>query len=174
MAKKKQDTNMLVAALVVVAIIVVGAFLLTRPGSKATATTTITTIPTKNLTSTTVASLTTTIVKNLTTAIGPNLAGCNGFNYSTSTPSQSTVGSCGWRGGLMNVSIFGGPFTSTSLTLVQQNVTTAPFNATFAGTSCALRSNVFYVAGGNYKVTFATGFATLGVSCGPAYVRLSK
>jgi hypothetical protein len=172
---KKEDTKMMAAVVVILAAIVILGFLfLSNQQSSPISTTTLpTTVPTKNLTTTVVASLTTTILKNLTTAIGPNLASCNGYNYSISASGQAVVGSCGWRGGLMNVSIFGGQFTTTSMIMVQQNTTNAPYNATFAGATCTTKSGVFYVPIGNYKVTFTTGPQAVGSSCGGATVRLS-
>jgi hypothetical protein len=170
----KGNTGMMIAVIVIVAaVVILGAFFLLNQQSSQMSTTSPTTISTPNLTSTAVTSLITTIVKNQSTATGPNMASCNGYNYSMSIPNQDSVGSCNWRGGLMNVSIFGGQFASTSLTIVQQNVTTAPYNATFAGATCNTKSGVFFIPIGNYKVTFSTGSQVVGSSCGDATVRLS-
>jgi hypothetical protein len=145
---KNENTKMLIGVAVVVVVVVIGAFFLLNQQSSTLTSTILTTIPTQNLTSTAVTSLITTIVINQTTATGQNLASCNGYNYSISTSNQNSVGSCNWRAGLMNVSIFGGSFTNTSLTLVQQNVTSAPYNATFSGSACSTKSGVFRVTGG--------------------------
>ena len=126
----------------------------------------------KNLTTVTVQPITTTIVPNLTVAAGPNLASCNGYNVSISKAYSEVVGTCNWRGGLLNITAFGGSFQSATLQMVQQNVTLAPYNVSTTAGSCANNAGVVYVPVGNYKVTFQTSLTPQG-SCGAAKVRLS-
>ncbi|MDE1873632.1 MAG: hypothetical protein KGI04_00745 [Candidatus Micrarchaeota archaeon] len=117
--------------------------------------------------------VTTTVVQNITTATGPNLATCNGFNVSISQGYHQVVGTCNWRAGLMNVSVFGGSFQSATLQIVEENTSSSPY--TFGATTqpCSLSSNVTYVPGGNYQISFQTSAATAG-GCGNATLRLSK
>ncbi len=131
-----------------------------------------TTIP-KNLTTVTISNITTTIVHNITTATGPNLASCNGYNYSISQSYYSAVGSCNWRGGLVNVTLYGGSFNNVVIQIVEQNVTTTPFNTSISGVPCSQHSpEVTYMPPGNYKVTFSAG-SSYTTSCGSATMRIS-
>jgi hypothetical protein len=132
-----------------------------------------TTVPNNNLTTMTVTSLVTTVVTNLTTATGPNLASCNGYESSMPSPYYRVIGSCNWRGGLMNVSLSGGSLSGVTLDLVQLNVTNAPFNSSYAADPCSTRSGIFYIPLGNYQVSLTTGASFLG-TCGNATVRLTK
>ena len=125
-----------------------------------------------NFTTTSVAPITTTIVSNLTMATGPNLASCNGYNVSISQPNYEIVGSCNWRGGLMNITVFGGSFRSVSLELIQENTTLAPHNISTSAYSCEKATGVVYVYLGNYKVIFNSSPIAQG-SCGSATVRIS-
>jgi hypothetical protein len=125
-----------------------------------------------NFTTASVAPITTTIISNITMATGPNLASCNGYNVSISQPNYEIVGSCNWRGGLMNITVFGGSFQSVSLELIQENTTLAPHNISTPAYSCKKVTGVVYVYLGNYKVIFNSSPIAQG-SCGSATVRFS-
>lgn len=176
MAKK---TNMLplAAGAAIVIVLLIAASVLFNPGqSNGSTTTAVTTIT--GPTTQTVSSITTTIVSNQTTATGPNLASCNGYNYSISQAGFSYVVTCNWRGSagqaFMNATLWGGSYNNVVLTLVQQNVTTAPFNRTFTADPCATSSTSgIYVPAGNYKLTFMTGSSAACTPAGPASVRIS-
>lgn len=170
---KKNNNSILVGVVILAIIVVAGAFLLNHGGLPGTYSTT-TIAP--GLTTTSVPSITTTIVKNQTTATAPNIASCAGYNYSTTAPNQNAVGSCGWNSRLMNVTVSGGPFITTTLTIVQLNVTYgAPYNQSISGATCASKSIV--IAGmpiGNYRITFSTGTPSVSSTCagGSASMRL--
>ena len=167
--KPKMNNSTIIYIGIIIVVAAIAVILLTGGIPAAPiATTTIS----NNLTTVTVAPVPTTIVTNLTVATGPNLASCNGYNVSISTPAHEVVGSCNWRGGLMNVSIFGGGFKSATLQMVQQNVTNAPYNVSTSAGSCSPVAGVVYVPVGNYKVAFATSAVPQG-TCGNATVRIS-
>lgn len=167
MAKAKNN-NIIYIGIVIVVIALVAILALSSSAPQApAATTTAASLTTATL------NVTTTIVKNITTATGPNLATCNGFNISISKEYYQVVGSCNWRAGLMNVTVFGGSFQSATLQIVEQNTTTNPYTLSSTVQPCTLSSNVTYVPGGNYKVSFQTGLSS-GGSCGNATMRLSK
>ena len=170
MAKAKNiNNNTAIGIGIVIVIVALVAIFALRGGAPQTPQQVTTTA--SNLSTITV-NITTTVVENLTTATGPNLATCNGFNVSISQGYHQVIGTCNWRGGLMNVSVFGGGFQSATLQIVEENTSSSPY--TFGATTqpCSLSSNVTYVPGGNYKVSFQTSMAS--GSCGNATVRLSK
>ncbi|MDE1854834.1 MAG: hypothetical protein KGH57_00730 [Candidatus Micrarchaeota archaeon] len=166
-AQSKKQNMLIYIGIAVVVIVLVAVIALNLPPAPTAATTTA-----ANLTTVSVAPITTTIVKNITTATGPNLATCNGYNVSISQPNYEIVGSCNWRGGLMNITLFGGSFQSVTLELVQQNTTLAPHNISTSAGSCAKVSGPVYVYLGNYKVVFRSSTLPEG-SCGNATVRMS-
>ena len=122
-------------------------------------------------TQTTLTAQTTSIVTTVPIVTGPNLASCNGYYYSITQADQSAGSSCGWTGGLMNVSLYGGSFQYTNLTLTQQNTTTTPFTLTLLGISCQTQSGVYYVPIGNYRIFFAT-VSQSASNCGDATARI--
>ena len=163
------DKNMMYLAgalviIIVAALIIFSGFVLQPSGS--------TTVP-QTLTTVSLP-VTTTVVQNITTATGPNLASCNGYNYSISQAYYGVIGSCNWRGGLVNVTLFGGGFGASTIQIVEQNVTTTPFNTSISGVPCSQHSpEVVYMPPGNYKVSFSVG-APYTTSCGSATMRISK
>lgn len=168
MIRVRNDLMYVAGAIVIV--IIAALIVLSGLGSQQPAA--ITTVA-QNVTST-VPNVTTTIVKNITTATGPNLATCNGYNYSISEAFYSVVGSCNWRGGLMNASIFGGSFDGATLDLIEQNVTTTPFNESISADACMQSSSgAVYVPVGNYKVVFSVG-GPAASSCGSTTMRLGR
>jgi len=170
--EKKSNNNVLYVGVIVAVILILfvaAAVGLLSPKGPIGPTTT----QNPNLTTIAVQNLTTTIVSNLTMAIGPNLASCNGYNYSIPNAYYEVIGSCNWRGGLLNVTFYGGAYNHATFSIIQQNVTTAPFNFTTSVNYCTPKSGVTYVPPGNYKVLFATS-SPYSSSCGRATLRLSK
>lgn len=164
----KMNNSTIIYVGIIIVVVAIAAILLTGKSYSAPTTTTIS----HNLTTVTVAPIPTTIVPNLTVATGPNLASCNGYNVSISTANRQVVGSCNWISGLMNITVYGGSFQNAVLKLVQQNITSAPYNVSTTAASCRAVSGVVYIPGGNYKVTLQTSAVPQG-ACGSATVRLS-
>lgn len=170
MAKAKGNNTAIYIGIVIVVIALIAIFALSNsaPQAPSAATTTA-----SNFTPVTL-NVTTTIVENITTATGPNLATCNGFNVSISQAYYQVIGTCNWRSGLMNVTVFGGSFQEATLQIVEENSTTSPYTLGVSAQPCTSISNVTYVPGGNYKISFQTSTAASAGSCGNATVRLSK
>ncbi len=167
--RRAKRTNSLIYIGVVVVILIAAVVILSMGGGSSPAKQTTTT---NNLTTMTIAGITTTIVYNLTTATGPNLASCDGYSSSISSSYYRIKGACNWIGGLINVTVFGGSFSGTTLEIVQHNTTSAPFNTSISANACTAGGKVFYMPIGNYNVSFTTGPAS-GGSCGNATVRLA-
>ncbi len=175
--KKNGNSSTIIWVGVAVVILVGAGYLLTR-GTYSPNPATTTVLFNNSLTTITINQVTTTVVPNQTVATGPNLASCNGYNYTISSPFYSYVVSCNWQASkgqpFMNVTIWSGSYNNVMLTLVQQNVTTSPYNRTFVASPCNQASaSGLYVPAGNYKVTFSVGSPSLCTPSGPATVRLS-
>jgi Na+-transporting methylmalonyl-CoA/oxaloacetate decarboxylase gamma subunit len=176
----KNNTLPIAAGVVIVIVILVAAFYLFGQPSTSTTTPPVTTAPATTVAQTTanatqpVKNLTTTIVSNPSTATAPNIANCNGYNYTESQASFSSSGSCGWVRGLMNITVAAGSYSDVTVTLVQQNVTIAPYNFTYTVAPCTTQVNVVSIPTGNYKITLATGGASTCTPSGPVGIRISK
>lgn len=112
------------------------------------------------------------IIRPPTTTVGANLTSCNGYVISMSQPSSTSEVSCTWRGGIVNITLNGGRFTSIKLQVERLNATPQSI-AVYNGSTCKPTSGGYYMPLSNYKLSVTTGPASTGSSCGNATVRLS-
>ncbi len=171
----KTNTTLFVAIGVVVVLAVALVLIYALPSAPAVTTTTVAT--TVAATSTAVTSATTTVKANASTATASNFADCNGFNMSLSSSGNTTSRECSWRGGLLQVALYGGNFNSVGVHFNQINTTnsTTPFASNYYVNSCGSNSTAQYVPLGEYRIAFTTGpLGKAGINCGSATLRLSK